>query len=39
MVLPLILGAIAVSAGAFGVTKGVEGANAISQADERIKKR
>lgn len=38
MVLPLILGAIAVSAGAFGVTKGVEGANAISQADERIKK-
>ena len=38
MVLPIILGAIALGAGAFGVSKGVEGAGAIGEAQEILKK-
>ena len=38
MVLPIILGAIALGAGAFGVSKGAEGAGAMSQAKEKHEK-
>lgn len=37
MVLPLVLGALALGAGAFGVSKGVEGAGAMSQAQDKVK--
>ena len=38
MVLPIILGALALGAGGFGVKKGLEGADALSKAQKRIKR-
>ena len=38
MVLPIILGAIALGAGAFGVSKGVEGAGAMGEAQKILEK-
>ena len=38
MVLPIILGALALGAGGFGVTKGLEGADALSKAQGKIKR-
>lgn len=38
MVLPLVLGALALGAGAFGVSKGVEGAGAMGQAQDKLKR-
>ncbi|MBM5801295.1 MAG: hypothetical protein FJ077_10795 [Cyanobacteria bacterium K_DeepCast_35m_m2_023] len=38
MVLPLILGAVALGAGAFGVSKGVEGTSAMGEAQDKVKR-
>ena len=38
MVLPIILGVLALSAGGFGVSKGIEGADALGKAQEKLKR-
>jgi prefoldin subunit 5 len=37
MVLPIILGVLALSAGGFGVSKGIEGADSLGKAQEKLK--